>query len=237
MDPQWFVTQALRALPQQIRAVVVYGSAATGDFEAGRSHYDLLVVVEPLRQAELRALGPIVRTWRGAGHPLPLLFTPTQLASSTDAFALEIDDMLHARRIVFGYDPLAGLKVDPTHVRLQLERELKGKALGLRDRYVMAAGDRTRIITLLTESLSTFLVLFRAVLRLFQPTAPMHKLEALRQLPHYIPFDPQPFLRVAELRGAQPVIRRADAEALFAEYLAAIETIVQAIDQQIHTRS
>jgi predicted nucleotidyltransferase len=237
MDPQWFVTHACRALPEQIRAIVLYGSAATGDFVPGKSHYDLLVVAEQLGMAELRDLAAVVRPWRQAGHPLPLLFTPEQLAASADAFALEFEDMLHARKVLYGEDPIAGLTIDPAHVRLHLERELKGKALGLRDRYVMAAGDRARLIGLLAECLSTFLVLFRAALRLFRPQAPVQKLAALRLLAQDVPFDPQPFLIVAEIREGQRSPRQVDAESLFAAYLAAIDAVTHAVDQKLQAHS
>jgi hypothetical protein len=235
MNPESFVTSACGALPQQIRSIVLFGSAAAGDFVEGSSSYDLLVVVEPLGIDELEALAPTIRAWRNAKQPLPLLFTPAQLYSSTDAFALEFSEMQHARRVLFGDDPITTMKIDPAHVRMDLERELKGKSLALRDRYVLAAGNRQRIVTLLTESLSTFLSLFRASLRLYQADAPNHKLEALRALATHIDFDPQPLLRVAELRTQRRVPSDLDVQNLFCQYWQTIETVTSAVDQRTHS--
>jgi hypothetical protein len=234
--PEWFAREAKAALPEQLRSVVLFGSAAAGDFVEGVSHYDLLVVVEPLGVHELESLAPTIRPWRKAGNPLPLLFTPAQLASSTDAFAIELLDMQDARRILVGHDPIAGLTIDPAHVRTHLERELKGKSLALRDRYVLAAGDERMIAALLTESLSTFLSLFRTALRIYQPQAPTQKLEALQALAIHIAFDPQPLATIHELKE-RPGARGSDLPALFAQYLHAIETVTAAVDRLLHPQS
>jgi len=237
MGPQWFVTHACRALPEQVRSIILFGSAAAGDFIEGTSHYDLLLAAEPLGVTELEALAPTIREWRSAGHPIPLLFTPAQLAASADAFAIEFLEMQHARRVLYGQDLIAGLKINPAHVRIHLERELKGKSLALRDRYVLAAGDRQLIAVLLTESLSTFLSLFRTALRLHEPDAPTGKLDALRALARRISFDPQPFLTVEELRERRRGLRGIDTQALFNQYWQAIETVTDAVDRLAPTGS
>lgn len=236
MTPQWFATQVCRAVPKQVvRSVVLFGSAAAGDFVAGASRYDLLVVLEQLGLSELEALGPTIRQWHGAGNPLPLLFTPEQLTASTDAFAIEFLDMQQARSIVYGSDPIAGLAIDPAHVRMHLERELKGKSLALRDRYMLAAGDRRLIARLLTESVSTFLSLFRTAVRLYQPEAPKHKLDALHALTAHISVDPRPFLIVYDLKTGQRGMRGIDMPALFGQYWQAVETVTNAVDRLIHS--
>jgi len=235
--PEWFAAEARRALPEQLRSVILFGSAAAGDFVEGVSHYDLLVVVEPLDLTALEALAPVIRPWRKAGNPLPLLFTPAQLAASADAFAIELLDIQDARRVIFGEDPIAGLKIDPAHVRIHLERELKGKSLALRDRYVLAAGDQRMITELLTESLSTFLSLFRSALRLYQPDAPSFKLDALQALAKHIPFDPQPLVTIHELKQGPRKGAGIDRQALFAQYWQVIETVTDAVDRLLHPAS
>ena len=133
MVPQMFVTRVCRALPERVLSVVLFGSAAAGDFIPGVSRYDLVIVLDRLGIDELDALAPVIREWRKAGNPLPLLFTPAKLQSSVDAFAIEFLDMQHDRRVLYGRDPIAGLKANPEHARMQIERELKGKSLALRD--------------------------------------------------------------------------------------------------------
>jgi hypothetical protein len=237
MTPEHFTELARQALQPRLRAVVLFGSAAAGDFLEGVSRYDLLVVAEPLGLAELEALAPVIRPWRKEGNPLPLLFTPGQLAASTDAFAIELLDMQDARRVLHGEDPVAGLQVDLVHVRHHLERELRGKSLLLRDRFVLAADDDHMIATLLTDSLSTFLSLFRTALRLLQPGAPVppHKLAALRALADRIGLDPQPLLSIHDVKAGRAKAADIDTKSLCVQYWQAIEAVTQAVDRQNHS--
>jgi hypothetical protein len=241
-SPEQFVAEARQALGERLKCVVLFGSAAAGDFLEGISQYDLLVVADPLGLAELEALAPVIRPWRKAGNPLPLLFTPGLLASSTDAFAIELLDMQDTRQVLHGDDAIAGLKIESAHVRIHLERELMGKSLLLRDRYVLAAGDERMIVTLLTDSLSTFLSLFRTALRLFQSDAkpaanisvPRRKLDALRALAEHTPFDPQPLLTIHDLKVQRGKIAGVDLKALYGQYWRAIDEVTQAVDRHNH---
>lgn len=235
MDPQAFVTQVCRGLPERVRSIVLFGSAAAGDFIPGVSRYDVLIVLDRLGIDELDALGPAIREWRRAGNPLPLLFTPEQLVASTDAFAIEFLEMQHDRKVLYGQDPIAALTLNPTHARMQVERELKGKSLALRDQYVLAAGERERIVKLLSDSLSSFLSLFRISLRLYQPHVPSRKLEAMHELAKHIPFDPQPFMTVEEIKERRRGLMRVDVRALFDSYWQSVETVTNAVDRLLHT--
>ncbi|MBL8849457.1 MAG: nucleotidyltransferase domain-containing protein [Planctomycetaceae bacterium] len=232
--PQEFATQVCRALPTQIRSVVLFGSAASGDFIPGVSRYDLLVLVDQLGMDELEALAPAIRAWRQGGNPLPLLFTPAQFAASADAFAIEYLDMQHDRKLLYGTDPIPGVKVSEAQARMHLERELRGKSLALRDQYVLAAGDARHIVDLLCDSLSSFLSLFRVALRLYQPQTPSHKVDALHALAAHIPFDPQPFVSVEEIKELRRSPHRVDARALFHAYWQGVETVTDAVDRLLH---
>ena len=85
-------------------------------------------------------------------------------------------------------------------MRLQLERELKGHLLTLRERYLLTGRKPRRVAELLTSSVAGFLVLFHAALRVFQEEVPRHKLEALALLATHISFDPQPFREIDALK-------------------------------------
>jgi hypothetical protein len=192
-------------------------------------------VAKRLRATELAALaGPLAR-WQQAGNPLPQLFTAEELAASADVFPIELLDMQQARRVLFGDDPLAGIKIDMQYFRLQLERELKTRLLLLRRRFLACEGQPERIAQLLVASVSTFLVLFRACLRLYDESAPAVKAEALRGLAGRVEFDPQPLETVLALkeRKGQPI--PADIVTLFGEYLMSVESVVRAVDRHLHT--
>jgi hypothetical protein len=228
ITPEQLAKWLAEVLRERLKSVLLYGSAAAGDFVEGESNYNLLVIAEPLGVAELAAAGPPLAAWDRAGHVSPMLFTPEQLRSSLDAFPIEMLDIQQARRVLHGPDLLADLRIEPIHLRLAVERELTGKLLALRGKYAVVADDPRAVKQLMLSSLSTFLVLFRAALRLYQEDVPSTKLAATQALARYIEFDPQPFERLLEAK--QSDARHGAVDVQFSAYLASIETVVRAID-------
>lgn len=230
------LTRALQeTFGTSLTSVVLYGSAAAGDHAGRRSNYNVLVVAERIDPAQLRAFSPIARRWARDGNPPPLFFTEDRLRASCDAFPIELSDIRQAHRMLYGRDVVSDLTVTEEHLRLELERELKGKLLQLRERYLLAA-DRPREVTaLLIESLSTFLVLARAALRLWQADGPATKLEAAQALAGHVPFHAAVLERLASAKAGGRLA--GDPHQVFAEYLQVIETIVDAVDARLRARA
>jgi predicted nucleotidyltransferase len=233
MTPEQMTDRLKAACGANLRAVLLYGSAAAGDHAGRRSDFNLLVVVDRLGVSDLDALAPVVEPWVAAGNPPPLFFTGNGLQRSADVFPIEVADLQIARRVLYGEDVAAGLKVDVAGLRHQLERELKSKLLLLRQEYLLTGGRAAEVGTLLAGSVVTFLVLFRATLRLFQPEVPRAKAEALDLLARYITFDSEAFRRVLDLKEGRIRGRDLDMSALFARYLSAIESVVESVDAQM----
>jgi hypothetical protein len=235
MTPEELVEQLQKAIPGRLCSAVLYGSAAAGDFVAGTSNYNVLLVVDRLGVAELDLLSKPALQWAKAGNRPPLLFTPGQLNASADVFPIELLDIRQSHRVLFGEDPLAEISIRPEHLRLQLERELKEKLLALREQYLLTGGKPRRVLELLTSSLAGFLVLFRAVLRLFQEDVPAHKVEALQLLAKHIAFDPRPLVEVDNLRHRRRKPRDVIPQVLFESFLTSIEQVVDAVDRHLHS--
>jgi hypothetical protein len=221
------------ALGERLKSVLLYGSAAAGDYLPGVSGMDVLIVAEPFGQPELAAIAPHLRQWERSGNPLPELFTPAELATSLDVFPIELLDMQQSRRVLFGSDPLASITIDMNDYRRQLEHELKTRLLQLRRSYLAAAGDEPRLARLMGASLSTFLVLMRAALRLYNDPVGPDKTGAIDRLAKHVQYDPQPLNEVLAYKKRQAEPQPGEIQSLFARYLATIEQIVHAVDQHL----
>ena len=92
------------------------------------------------------------------------------------------------------------MRIRPEHLRLQVERELTGKLLSLRGKYLLTDGKADAVDRTDAASLSTILVLFRAALRLYQDDVPAKKLDALHALRKHIEFDVEPFQRLFDMK-------------------------------------
>lgn len=229
--PEQLAERLASALAGNLKCVALYGSAAAGDFVPGASNFNVLIVADRLDVPALNAASPAIKEWSKLDHPTPLCFTTQQLANSTDAFPLELLDIQQSRRILWGNDVLADLKIESAHLRRQIERELSGKLLKLRARHLTANHDHEAVNDLMLHSLSTFLVLFRAALRLYQPTVPDVKMDALHALAKHISFEARPFEQLFALKQQTGESRSNLPDVSFASYLAAIERVTTAVNE------
>ena len=77
------VSQLKAAYGAELRAVVLYGSAAAGEHIPKRSDYNVLVLTESLKPERLRAAAAVARAWAEAGNPAPMTMTPAEWRRST----------------------------------------------------------------------------------------------------------------------------------------------------------
>lgn len=145
-------------------SVIMYGSAAMDDFDKGASDLNILCVVDRLSSTELAASEPVFRWWRDKRNPAPLLLTEEEVQTSTDCFPIEFHDMQEHRNVLFGRDLIAGLPIDRSFYRAQVEHELRAKQIRLRQKATEELSNRARLTKLLTDSISTFCVLGRHAL-------------------------------------------------------------------------
>ena len=166
MKLEELVTQLQKVYGEKLRTVVLYGSAAAGEHIPKRSDYNVLVIVDELTMHHMRSEAAVARAWAEGGNPPPLTLTLGEWQGSADIFPMEYADILERHRVLHGRPPFDGITVDRRHLRLQHEHEAMGKLLKLRQGILAAGGSEKAHIDLLAASLSTIMVIFRAVERL-----------------------------------------------------------------------
>lgn len=230
MNLDTFTKHVQEALGDGLVSLTVYGSAATGDDDKRYSDINTLIVARELDLAVLKRLTDAISGWMKRGHPAPTLFTRERMNQSLDVFPIEILDMKERHRVLAGEDLLAELEVDTRHLRFQVEHELKGKFLQLREGYLLTGNKPRLIAELMVRSLSTFQLLFRAALRLYAQDESCGKAEAPQKLSTHIDFAIDPFLKVAGLRSGELKFKDLDMETLFENYLSSVAKVVDTVD-------
>src|SRR5918999_2000811 len=158
-----------------LAAVVLYGSAAAGDYIEARSDYNLLIALNRITPADLRLAQAPIRNWQRLGHPLPVYFTVEELSDAADVFPIEFHQMANARIVLYGHDPFEFVQLSDQNLRHQTEYELRSKLIQLRRLYIPASVSIEKLCNLMSDSLSSFAALFRAVLLLHGHEAPVSK--------------------------------------------------------------
>ena len=233
MTPEKLVEELKRACPNGLKSVVLYGSAAAGDHSGKQSDYNVLVVTEDLGIDTLNAISKAASAWAKAGNPAPMLFTEERLAQATDVFPIELLDICECHKVLYGDDLVQGLEIDTKNLRLEIEHELRGNLIRLRQSYLLTQGKTKAVADLMTQSLSTFLVLFRASLRLFEDQVPQKKIDALEKLSTHLDFEVSVFQTVQELKDGTKKPKDVTIDKLFNTYLKTIECVIDAVDAYI----
>lgn len=229
---QKFAAGAAEIFGPRMKSLVLYGSQASGESTRKRSDYNLLLIVEGLTRGDLDALGKITGKFLKRNPP-PLVFSSKMFYKSTDVFPMEFLDIKENHRILAGSNPFHEMTVDSKNLRHQIEFELKGKLLKLRQGYILAAGKPAHVRELLIGSVSTFLTIFKSILRLAGQTPPQKKTDSLEPLAHLTGINPEPFKKAFRMKEGDRDALKLEPLALFDEYLDEIVRTVDFVDDYV----
>ncbi len=232
-DLDQLVERMKSAFGADLRSVVLYGSAAAGDFHPQHSDLNLLCVLHRLGVSQLESGNPVARWWVKKGHPAPLLLTEEEIRSSADVFPIEFYDIKMQHKLLHGDDLFATMVVPMERHRIQLEHELRSKLLRLRERYMASHHSQRELQQLLLASVSTFGTLFRHVLVVLGRPAPATKREVFEALAAAVGLDVSPFLALLDIRQTERRLPLAEGKSLFQKYLAQVERVIQEVDRLV----
>ncbi|MGH7482656.1 MAG: hypothetical protein ACRELV_10920 [Longimicrobiales bacterium] len=218
-------------LGDRIRGVLLYGSLARGEAIPGVSDVNLLVTLTSFESAEIVALAPLARRWTKSGNTAPLVLLETEWRQAADVFAVELSDMIDARELLHGEDPVDGAMVATSSLRLQTERELRGKLIQLREGIMITAEKPKELGTLLLRALPSFTTYQRAILRLAGRPVPADTEHVIREACALVDAEPNGFLDVWRARRANETIRCAPGDAVVHTYRETVERLTTHVDR------
>jgi hypothetical protein len=225
-----------QASGDNLDSLVLYGSAAAAEdgFHPEFSDLNVLCLLNRLNAAALQTLAPIVAWWEAQKQPAPMLFTIEELRGSADVFAIELYDIKAKHRVLFGPDHFTSLEVPMNLHRVAVERELRTNLVRLRQRFMAAsAGDGKAVLRLMTDSVSSFITLFRHALIAMGEQPPKHKREVVGKLAELIGFDGSAFNSILDLRDGKLKKDQINVTSVFEGYLSSITRVVEEVDKRL----
>jgi predicted nucleotidyltransferase len=228
-----FVERMRAAAGTNLVSVILYGSAAAGDFVAGHSDVNLLCVFGETSYAAIEALAPAVEWWGKQKHRVPLLMGLEEMRRSADVFSIEFLDMRRNHRLLWGEDILKTLEIPMRLHRAQLEYELREKTILLRQRLLMASGNAEAKWELLLQSLPAFGTLFRHALIALGDAGAGSKRETVAALGTKMRIDAGVFGELLDIREQKKDRKSAKVDDLFARYLRLVEQVTAAVDKML----
>src|SRR5215470_5861518 len=232
-----FVNRIRAAAGENVLSVILYGSAAEGEFHPYYSDLNLLCLLHDASFAAIAKFSDVLDWWRKKKLRPPLIVRLQELMTSADVFSIEFVDMKQRYRVLFGDDVLQMLNVPMVLHRFQLEYELREKILLLRQHLVVAGNNEKQLWEVMLHSLSSFTTLFRHVLLELGEQGGKHSRDAVTQLSARLNFEALPFVQLMDVRAERLDRKQLQASDVAAQYLSAIEKVVCAVDTMLGSES
>jgi predicted nucleotidyltransferase len=223
-----FTRRLHEAAGNNLQSIVLYGSAARGEYHEHRSDLNLLCVLHSAKAADLARLARVIHWWSGEQkEPPPQLFTPDELRHSADVFSIELLDIGQSHKVLFGSDPIAGLEVPMNLHRIEIEHDLRALVQKLRIHFVHYSENEAQLREVYAKSISSMTVLLRHVLMAFGEDVPADRSHLYRRIEDLTGAEASAFELGRALRDDHPSdeIPRA-----FGKYLEAISAVLHALD-------
>jgi predicted nucleotidyltransferase len=216
---------------EALQSVILYGSGARGEYVAGKSDINFLVVLADDAADDLEKILSFVPKWKKRAVAPPFFITKALIESSIDVYPVEFLNMKRHYQVVHGKDVLGDLVFEKRALRLQCERELKGKLMLLRKSFLETAGKAESLQRLLAASITAFLSVFNALLTLKDRELPHERREIVGAVTAIYGIDAAPFLRCIDLREGKKDLSFGELTAVFRSYTTEIQKLIKAVDR------
>ena len=213
---------------QDLTSVILYGSAASGEFVDKRSNLNLLVVLKNSGLENLKKASGAVNKSRLIN---PLFLTERYIASSTDIFPIEFLDMKENYRVLYGKDVLKDIVVETVNLRFQCEQELKAKLIGIKQFYLKINKDQRALGKFLLESFTPVLHVLRNVLRLKGKKPAYQKKDLIKDLAAEFEMNLHSWETILAAKQNEVKLGVKTTCRLFANFVDDLEGIVEAVDK------
>ena len=212
-------------------SIILYGSATGEGYRPGKSDINFMVVLSEKGMERLDLVFEKVKKWRKRNVATPLFLTEGYVETSLDVYPIEYFNFQRDHILVYGKDILKDLAFDNELLRLQCEREIKGKLMLLRDAFINSAGKGRALKELIGRSLLAFIAIFRALLYLKGKDIPRGKREIVKASTEAFDRDGAVFERLLDIR--EDKIKPDDGEILdlFKNYLKEIRELSKQVDE------
>jgi len=219
-----------RVFGQDIVSVILYGSALTADYVPGKSDLNLMIVLSDEGIHRLYLAHDLVARWRKKQVGTPLFVTKIYIDSSLNTFPIEFLNIKRNYLVLQGEDVLAGLSFNKEFVRMQCERELKGKLLLLRQRYVETGGKGRIVRDLIAASIPTFIFVFKGLLYIRGEEVPVTKSETIALAVRQFGLDEGLFRDLQRIGAGTLKLSESEVHELFRRYLRAVRKLALEVD-------
>lgn len=226
-----FLLDVLTNYKENIISIYIIGSTVTKDFHAKYSDINTLIVVKENKIPFFDFIATLGKRYGKKKIRAPLIMTSDYINRSLEVFPLEFLEMKLINKLVYGDDVLKDVKIEKADIRLQCERELKGKLQHLCQGYIKSMGDNKTLTDLFVGSLSGYFPLFRGILFLYGHEIPTVKGDVLYALNECCDVDINVFKTLMDVRAHNFYPQFVALKEVFKDLYSVLNAITKKVDE------
>ena len=226
-----FLKDILAKCKEDIISIYIIGSAVTKDFHPKYSDINTLIVVKGIEIPFYDFIASLGKRYGKKKIRAPIIITRDYINRSLEVFPLEFLEMKLIHQLVYGDDVLKDIKIEKADIRLQCERELKGKLQHLCQGYIKAMGNKMTFTDLLVGSLSGYFPLFRGILFLYNHEIPKEKGDVLHAINECCGVDMKVYRNLMDIRSRNFYPPIEALKEIFKNLYRVLDTITKKVDE------
>ena len=225
---QDFVSGTKDIYKEGLVSVILYGSAASGEFSSAHSNINLAIILSNASLSNVAKIAPLLK--KNKFRLLkPVFFTEGYILTSADVFPVEFLDMKENHKILYGKDVLAGLEIDIKNLRFQCEQELKSKIINIKRAYLDHL-DSPGLDKILMNFFTSSLHILRNVLRLKKGHVAYRKEDILAEAAGAFHIDISTMKKILDAKIANKRLSKKEAAGLFISFVDDLEKFSNVVD-------
>lgn len=177
-----FVGAANSAFGEDLKSVVLFGSAASGDLRA-TSDVNLLLVLQGFAQESADKLREPLRLAHATVQLNAMFLLEDEVTEAVEAFAVKFSDIVFRHRVLYGSDPLAGVSATRESLKRRIAQVLLNLQLRLRERYIALSLREEQLAHLIADAAPPLRSAAASILQLEGQAEPTSK-QALEHIVH-----------------------------------------------------
>ncbi len=224
-------TEQLKALwGDNLVSIILYGSAASGEFSRRHSNVNILVVLNNSHLGDLTKISSCLNKHE-FNNINPLFFSRDFISKSLDVFPIEFLDIKENYFILFGEDLPAGLNIDIKNLRYQCEHELRIKFINTRKFYLHNLRDSARLCSGLVSFGNSVLHVMRNLLRIKNKITPYIKEDIVKEAAKEFGLNSDVFIKILDIKKRNLKLRHSAVLELFSDFAAELEKLIEIVDR------
>ncbi len=214
-----------------LHSIYIYGSATTDDFNEKYSDINVAIILDDISIQNLIKVRSCIKTLRKKNVTAPLFLTKEYIMDSLDSFPIEFLAIKSSHLTLKGDDLFAEISIEPEHIRLEAERELKGKLLLLRASFLENIDKKNVLNALVVNSFSALIPVLKGILFFKGSEIPINALDVIKRASEVCEVDLSSFESAYKIKNRYLKLKSDEFVTFFESYISTVDLLTDLVDK------